>query len=563
MSAPLDLEPVERGISRLRTRFGDALIFLTVVAGLLLLLISVSAAGLLVARMAARRPEIAMRLALGASRSRVLLDVLSENIVLALLAAGVTLVLSWASIPLIHLALPPYRNREGTLLELNLNLTPDFHVFAAGLAALAVVLLVCVLLPAYECFQVRSDAIVRSAASRRTSSARHAVLALEAALCTSLLLCAGLLWQTFRKLNSLDPEFGVSGVVTFSLDYNAIGYTGAQARALSTRLIDRIHELPGVRYAGFAQMGLMRGTGLKSTFLPAGQTGTAEDLLNSSVNTISEEYFDVLGMRFVAGRNFTRLDEGRENPVPAVVNEAFARRFFSTANPVGRRFGRTSPGVVAQAQFEIVGVTNNVKYRSLREPDEPIVYELWNPHPNWIGPQILHVQTQDHPSRLMLAVQRILTEMEPGLPVYDVQTLRAQLDDSLWSERVLSILAGVLSGVAILLAAAGIHGMIAYIAAQRTREIGIRVALGARPLSIIVLICGKTYLAVAAGILAGAASVIGAAPRFDQLLYGVTASDPMILTGGVLFMLLVAGSASARAVRSALHLAPAAALRYE
>jgi hypothetical protein len=283
--------------------------------------------------------------------------------------------------------------------------------------------------------------------------------------------------------------------------------------------------------------------------------------MNTSVNTVSEDFFEVLSMRLIAGRGYRRSDSGSHKPIPAVVNQTFAKRFFPELDPMGRKFGRASDNAIAEPAYEIIGVVNEAKYRSLREPPHPVLYGLWNPDPRWTDSVIVHVRSHGNPLSVIPDVQRVLRQVGPGLPFYESQTLRQQIDNSLWSERVPAMLATFLSGIAALLAAVGFHGLVAYTATRRTREIGIRVSLGATRLNVIGLISRDTLGMVLAGMLAGAAVTLVLAPKFDRLLYGVSPRDPLVLSAACLLMLGIAAAGSLMPATNALRIQPAASLR--
>jgi predicted permease len=296
---------------------------------------------------------------------------------------------------------------------------------------------------------------------------------------------------------------------------------------------------------------------MKTTVAPAGQKTSRGDWLNTSVNMVSPDYFGTMGMRMVAGRNFTEADAAAKQPGRAVVNQAFVRRFFPQTAPVGRRFG-TATESVAPPQWEIIGVVSDAHYRSLREPIPPTFYHLGES-----GYFVLAVKTSATPETIVQPVRRTLAALDPALPFIEIHTMADEVDATAAPERLTAALASVFGGVAALLAAVGIYGLLAFAVEQRRREIGIRMALGARPADIGGMIGRQSLWMVAAGAALGLAATRFAGPWVRSLLYAVGPSDPLSLLGAVAFLVLVAAVATAIPAARAVRVEPAAALREE
>lgn len=548
----LQVESLERGVSILRDRVGLALQLLAGSAGLLLLLMCSNVAGLLLTRSAARREEIAVRLALGATRARLVRQMLAESALLAGLGAAGGWLVAVASMPVLVRALPPMRDRATTQLALSLDVAPDTRVllFAIGVSIATVLLFG--LAPALAASRVSLDSVLRGARSSRGGHSRAALVGFQVALCTLLLAGAGLLVRSFQQLHGMDAGFDRDHVVTFTASPGLSGYSLEQCDKLRRALLDRVRALPGVAAAASASRAVMRGSGVKTTVLPEGQTITEADSLNTSLNTVSPEYFDTMGMRILAGRGFQDSDRGVK-PARVLVNQTFAQQFFPGIDPVGRLLGNS-----IQTKFEIIGVVNDAKYRSLREPMTPTYYNLGSD-----DFFVLCVRTRMRPETIIQPVRRELAALDPALPFLEIHTLAEEVDASAASERLTATLASLFGLLAAMLAAVGIYGLLSYAVAQRRREIGIRMALGARPGDIARMIGRQALAMVLVGVAAGLAAAWEAAPAIRSLLYGVTPSDGMSLGTAAAFVLLVSALATAIPAGRAARVEPASALRDE
>jgi predicted permease len=374
----------------------------------------------------------------------------------------------------------------------------------------------------------------------------------QVALCTLLLAGAGLLVRSFRQLHGMDPGFDADHVVTFTVYPGLSGYSQERCDKLRLALLDRVRALPGVASAASASRAVMRGSGVKMTLLPEGRPITQADFLNTSENTVSLEYFDAMGMRILAGRGFQDSDRGAK-PAHILVNETFAHQFFPGVDPVGRRLWN-SLGTL----WEIVGVASDAKYRSLREPMTPTFYNLGSD-----DVFVLIVRTRMRPESTIQPVRRELAALDPALPFIEIHTLAEEVDASAASERLTAALASLFGLLAAMLAALGIYGLLSYVVAQRSREIGIRMAVGARPADIAQMIGRQSLTTVALGVAAGLAAAWQAAPVIRSLLYGVAPGDGVSLGVAAIFVLLVSAVATAIPAGRATRVEPAAALRDE
>ncbi len=558
----LRLESIVNGVSTLRKQFSRGLEVLMAGVALLLLMACANVAGLLLARAAVRSQEIGIRLALGAGPGRILRQLLTEGLLLALLGGVAGILLTRACLPLLIRSLPPIRDRAAILQPLAVHIDIDLRVlgFAAGVTILTAILFA--LSPALRC--ARTDLASALKAGRTTTQhllPRNLIVTAQVAICTLILMGAALLAETLERMHSMNAGFDPDRVVTFTLDPGLRGYNPEQSHALSKVLLEKTRALPGVEAAGIASRGLMRGTGVKSTFGVAGSRISAADFMNSSLNDITPGYFETMGMHVLAGRDFNGYDRNQTTPRHVIVNQTFVRRFFPGRNPIGERIGLPGLSGIVKADHEIVGIVSDAKYRSLREPIPAIVY---NPAAGGFDYGfVLHVRTRQHPETMIGPVRGILHSLDPELPFIEVLTLHEEIEASLWQERLLAWLSTIFGGIAALLASIGLYGALDYAVKARTREIGVRIALGAQPARIVCLLSREALLVIASGIALGLCAYAAAAVWLRRVLYSVPPWEPIAMVSVVLLVVLIAAIASAPATYRALRIDPASALRSE
>lgn len=557
----LVFESVANGVSTLRQQFSRGLEVLMAGVALLLLMACSNVAGLLLARSAARAQEMGVRLALGASAARIVRQLLTEGMLLALAGGLCGMLLTYACLPLLVRGLPPIRDRAAVLQPLAVHIDIDVRVLVFAIAITLLTVVLFALSPALR--GARADLATALRGSRTTTSGRFAgnlAVIAQVAMCTLILIGASLFIETLEHMRSMNVGFDSAHVVTFSIDPSLRAYTPAQSRALSKALLEKVRALPGVADAAIASRGLMRGTGVKMTVEPAGTRIKASDFLNSSGNDVTPGYFQAMAMRVLAGRDFNWFDRNSGKPRKVIVNEVFARRFFPGVNPIGKVFGGPSAGGVAAADNVIVGVVSNAKYRSLREPVPPTVY---NPAVNGFESAfILHVRTAS-PEAVIAPVRKALDSLDPGLPFIEIRTLREEIEASLWQERLLAALATIFGAIATLLACIGLYGALDYAVRSRTREIGVRLALGAAPRRIAGLVSRETLLLLATGIALGLAGYATVAASIRRILYGVASWDPAAIVSVVVFVALAGVIATLPSTVRAVRVDPASALRVE
>jgi predicted permease len=393
---------------------------------------------------------------------------------------------------------------------------------------------------------------------------RQILVAVQIALCTFLLAGAGLFVRTFKDLRNTNPGFDSEHIATFTLDLSGHGYTPQTEPALVRSLIARAGEIPGVASASAAARGVMRDRGVSTTVAAEGQRITPADFLNANLNVVSTGYFDTMGMHLVAGRALTEADAptrgaGPGRPTNVVVSQAFAERFFPGENPLSKRFGVGNTGGVAKADDAIVGVVSDAKYRSLREPFSPILYEAMGASDS----VVLNVRTRARPEAILEPVRKVVASIDPALALLEVHRMDEEVDASAASERLLAAVASIFAGLAALIAVVGLYALLSYAVAQRQREIGIRMALGADAMDIAALTFRQTLGIAVFGIVAGLGGALAAGPLIGSLLYGVSPHDPASLATAGVLAILVAAAATVIPTAGAMHIVPADALRKE
>ena len=557
----LRLESVANGVSPLRAQFAHGLEVLMSGVALLLLMACANVAGLLLARSTARTQEMAVRLALGASPARIVRQLLTEGLLLALLGGVAGMLLTLACLPLLIHGLPPIRDRAAVLQPLAAHIGVDIRVlgFATAITLLAAVLFT--LSPALRGARAGVANTLRAGRATKRRLPHNLMVMAQVAVCTLILMGAALLVETLERMRSMNAGFDRDRVATFTIDPSLRGYQPEQSRALSGALLKKAGELPGVIAASIASRALMRGTGVKATLGATGARIQATDFLNSSLNDVTPGYFATMGMRLLAGRDFNWFDRDRATPRKVIVNQTFTRRFFRGRNPIGERFGFPGPGGIATGDDEIIGVVSDAKYRSLREPIPPTVY---SPVVDGFDSGfILYVRAQERPAAIIGPVRELLRSLDPELPFIEVRTLREEVEASLWQERVLAALSVIFGGIATLLASIGLYGALDYAVKSRTREIGVRMALGAQPARIVGMLSGEVLIVIVSGVAAGLCAYGAAAAWIRHVLYDVRSWEPVAIVSVLLLVVLVAAMAAAPSTYRAVRIDPASALRVE
>jgi predicted permease len=559
----LRLESIANGVSALRTQFSSGLNVLMAGVALLLVMACANVGGLLVARSTNRVQEIAVRLAIGASRNRITRQLLTESLILGILGGTLGIVLTFAGLPLLLRALPPIRDRSAVMLPLTVHIGIDLRILAFALLITLLASILFGLSPAWLGSGADLAGTLRAVRSTpQRNLARKVMVVAQVAVCTIVLIGAALLVETLQRLRSADSGFDRDHVVTFTFDPVMRGYKPEQIRVLTDTLLHNVRSIPSVANAAIASRGVMRGTGVKATLQPIGTPITSQDFLNTSLNTVTPGYFQTLGMRILEGRDFNGSDARPTVPRPVIVNETLAHRFFHGRSALGQRIGNRGPNGIASGDDQIIGVVTDAKYRSLREEIPPTVYGVFVQDFN--SSIVLNVRVDgQEPERIIGPVRAALQSLDPQLPVLEVQTLSEEVEASLWQERLLATLGSVFGIIAAMLASIGLYGALDYAVKARTREIGVRVALGAEPFRIIRLLSREMFVLIAVGVAIGLGGYAIATAWIRKMLYGVTAWNPAAILAAIAVIAGAALFASFSPIRRAVRIQPAKALRDE
>jgi predicted permease len=531
----VELLPAARGFGRTRQQLRTALLVSLSITAAVLLAACLNLTNLLLARTAARHRELAVRRALGAGRGRIARQLLVESVLLASCGGLVGAFLAAVATPAL------LRFASGGVLHLDQQAGASAGVVAFHVATSVL------------CGLLIGSAQIAAARRERPASARGRTLlvAAQVALSVVVLAAAGLFVQTVRALRGADLGFRADGLLVMALSPQNAGRPDAEALPFFRAVRERVEALPGVEGATLGTVRALSGSTWRAAVTTDG--GAPADAPPAWRDAVGPGYFRTLGMPLVEGRDFTP-DDVRSAPRVAIVNESFARFYFPGQEVLGRRIG------VAAADHTIVGVTRDAKYAQVRESTPRFWYVPYEQQPN-VKYLDLYVRTAGDPERLGAAVRAAIASVDREVALFDVRTQRAQVEEALLPERMLATLAAAFATATAGLAALGLYGVLAFVARQRRREIGIRVALGARRATVVGLVVRDTALFVALGLLAGvpAAAALGRYAR--GVLFGVSPLDPASLAGAALAMAVVAACAAAPPAWRAARADPMAALR--
>ncbi len=547
-------EPAANGLSHLRSEYQQALAILMAIVGVVLLIACANIANLLAARGAARQREMAIRMAVGSGRARLIRQLLTESLLLS--ASGTLLgmlLATWCSHALVR------------SLDASLDLTPDLRVFAflTGVTVLAALLFG--LAPAWRTTRVDLHSVMKQHAHGAREGTKldagRLLVTGQVALSLVLVVGAGLLLSTFHRLSSLDAGFDRNRVLLVTIDLRDGNYPRERWPALYQQILERLRAIPGVRSASLSSITPICHCRWASEVLVEGYTPTSRDDSLVSTNSVSDRYFETLGTSLLSGHDFDSRDQSA-SPKVAIISQSMAQRFFRTRSPLGKHF-RIRDGDLTSGPMEIIGIVKDARYGSLRENPAPFVFLPWS-QSGAAGPLTSFAlrPAGGLPASLVPGAKSAIAEVNRDLGI-QFQTLAARVEDSIARERLLAALSGFFGALALVLASIGLYGVTAYGVARRRSEIAIRSALGAHPSRILCMVLGEVAILTAAGLVIGATAALAATRLLSSFLYGVESSDHWTLSLAAALLALVATLAGSLPALRAARLSPMTALREE
>jgi len=549
----LTVYPLWRAPNGANAFFSQLLPILLGLAGVVLLLTCFNLANLVLVRSASRQKELAIRLSLGASRQRLVRQLLIESLVLSL-AGGVLALLAtvWTSNSFMKLA--PISN-----LPVWLSVNVDRRVLLATLIIAVATAVLFGALPALRASATNPISILKDESGSVAGGVHKARLSAglamaQIALCLLLLVSAGLFIRSFRAAHQFNPGFDSHNVLVGSYDLFAEGYKEADGIAFDRQVLEKVATLPGVRSASLADWVPLGFGSRYEEFIPEGYAAGPHEAIGAGIARVSPGYFATMGIPILRGRDFSPQDAADSQPV-VVINEALAKRYWPRRDPLGKRLK------IAGKWATVVAVARTTNYYDLNEPPQPFIYlPLYQ---FYSSEATIHVRTAGDPLRSAAAVKQAIHQLNSDLPFFNVAALDERIQAGSFILRMASVFVGVFGMLALALASVGIYGVVAYGAEQRTHEIGIRMALGARPVVVMRMVVGEGMRLAVIGLVVGIVASLGSTRLMSSLLFGVRATDPLTFAGVAILLTLVALVACYLPARRAMRLDPLVALRHE
>ena len=535
------------------------LLVLMAMVGLVLLIACANLAGLLIARGEGRQREIALRLALGAGRVRLVRQLMTESLILALAGGAAGLALASWTLSVIVNSIPETEGASGLTAQI------DYRVLVFACAVSLITGVLFGLAPAIRAThtdlqRVLKDQGVNVSGGRTNVRVRKFLLISQIALTAVLLAAAGLFAHSLLNLKTQDLGVRPDHVLEFSISPELNRYAPAQTIALAERIRKSIDALPGVRSVSASQIPMLADSNSSSNITVPGYNAQEDEDMNVDQNWVGPNFLATMGIPLLNGREFSEADSS-SSPKVAIINEAMARRFFAARNPIGLHFG-FGGGKDVKLDTEIVGIVKDSKNTDVKTAARPFVFVPYAQSEH-AGNATFYVRTNQDPVTLSGTVRNLIAGFDDNLPVYGVKTLTAQVDEIMFTDRLVTIFSLCLGLLASLLAAVGLYGVMAYVVARRTREIGIRMALGATQQNVAWMILREILGMLAAGLCIGLIAAYGIGRVVESLLFGVKASDPVVFVVAAGLLVAVALLAGWLPSRKAANVDPMVALRYE
>ena len=568
----LTLVPAHSGLNGTRTRYAQPLYVLMLAVGIILLIACANVAGLMLARSAARRKEMAVRLALGAGRTRIIRQLLTESLMLSAVGGALGIFFAyWCAQVIVSFVSSNQTRALGFSAGLDVRVlafTAVISLFTGILFGMA---------PAFRSARLDLTPALKEGAGVSSSIAHdggrwfsvgNALVVAQVALAIVVLVGAGLLVRTLGNLRNINVGFDSRNIVMFDIDPSLAGYKDSQIDSFYRDLQGRLSETPGVKSASYSSLPLLSG-GLMITGFH--WPGTPQDRMSrANLLLVGPNFFDTMQIPLFAGRGFNASDyaiaasnSGKESssaPTPVIVNQAFVSEYLGKENPIGKQFGESAGDEDSpkSSGYEIVGVVRDAKYNDLRQEISSTMYA-----PQSGMGASFEVRTAADPQALLPAIRNVVAQLNPNLPLFHVSTQSEQIDRLLFQERLIARLSAFFGVLALVLACVGLYGLLSYEVSRRTREIGIRMALGAQEADVLRLIVKQGFALALVGAAVGIGAALGVTRYLTSMLYGVRPNDPLTIAAVAVLLWLVALAACYIPARRATRVDPLVALRYE
>jgi predicted permease len=554
------MEPAANGYSDMRRSYSTALVVLMCMVGLVLLIACFNVANLLIARALARQKEIAVRLAIGASRAQLLRQLLVESLLLSTAGGAAGLFLAIAMVRGLLSFLPAGSS------PLMLSATPDPRILGFNAALAVATGLLFGLAPAFQAMRLDlwstlKDVVGVVSGAGGSVKLRKGLVIAQVAFSFLLLAGAGLFVKTLSNLQHARTGFhDLDNLVTFQMDAALNGYSLPRLQAFYQQALDGIRGLPGVKSAAFAFVPVLSGSEWDSTIGVEGHQFKDGEDMQAFMNGVSPGYWQAMGVQLLEGRDFDQRDTGHKMTA-AIVNRAFATHFFGDRSPIGRHIG-FGGGPKSKLDMQIVGMVQDSLYEGPREGVHRQVFVPFA-QADFPGAITVYVRTSSETPAMFGALRRKIAELDPAMPIYEMKTLQKQLDDTLSTERLIAILSAVFGVLATILAAIGLYGVMAFVVARRTKEIGLRMALGAPRSGVVWMVLKESLLLVAIGLAIGVPSAFLLSRYVSSQLYSVKPTDVWTAAAALTILAAVAAGAGFLPAQRASTIDPLTALRHE
>jgi predicted permease len=545
------VQPGGRGISELRARYSQALRIVMAIVGLLLLIACANVANLRLARASARQREIAIRVAIGATRRRLIQQVLTESILLSCAGGALGILFaSWSGRVLLLLV-----SGGDAPVALEWKLDSVVLVFTSGISLLSGALFG--LLPALAATKQNTNPALKAPAGGRGLWLRPLVI-LQVAVSLLLTIGASLFVRTLQNLRSLDLGFAPRHLVQARISPASSGYSPEQMTGLYRRIAERLRSIPGVLSVAMAGSGFRNGTSQTCCLAVEGLEARLTEDRRIITNSVTADYFTTMGIPLLAGRGFTSADivGWREREKAAIVNESFARYYFGAVNGVGRRIGWGDPPKVRYG-IEIIGVVKDSTFGDLRSGTNRMIYFPAQ------GGDVIEARVGGDPATLISPIRAAIQREDAGLRILDLAAMARLVESSMSRERLVARLASFFGALALMLSALGLYGVLSYGVVRRKQEIGVRMALGAHPFRVIAMVLREAMMLVVLGVVMGLPAALAAARLVMDQLFRVPVADPWTMVAAMGFLMMVAGAAAYLPARRAARVDPTLALRAE